>query len=204
MRVYFPLETLETIYPFRNVLHSIEKSFLHEMLSVLTEIALFYCFPFSRIRITFSRLWMDHSLSHSILIAFAIEYKISTRHWDKDAIWNIRRKYCENLMNTLSKIQSHSSLRQRRVHFPRVLVKRKIYRVKTISYTYTHMKKSVALTNSQEEATNERANEWKRIREKQRAGAWCRLDNLPLRYFLSLFWTDWAYSHGKKSPPSVE
>lgn len=47
-------------------------------------------------------------------------HQISTWHWDKDAIWNIRRKYCENLMNALSKIRSHSSLRQRRVHFPRV------------------------------------------------------------------------------------
>lgn len=93
MRVYFPLETLETIYPFCNVLHSIEKSFLHEMLSDLTEmarwrgVALFYCLSFSRIRITFSRLRMDLSLSHIRFSSqFAIEYKISTRHWDKDAI----------------------------------------------------------------------------------------------------------------------
>lgn len=146
------------------------------------------------------------SLSHIRFSSqFAIEYKISTRHWDKDAIWNIRRKYCENLMNTLSKIQSHSSLRQRRVHFPRVLVKRKIYSVaskKTISYT--HMKKSEALTNSQEEPTNERANEWRRIREKQRARAWCRLDNLPLRYFLPFSEQIERIAMAKKSPPSVE
>lgn len=123
--------------------------------------ALFYCLSFSRIWITFSRLRMDLSLSHIRFSSqFAIEYKISTRHWDKDAIWNIRRKYCENLMNTLSKIQSHSSLRQRRVHFPRVLVKRKIYSVASKKNNIVHTYEKVRSSDEQSRRTNQRTSEW--------------------------------------------
>lgn len=93
---------------------------------------LFFPIPcFLSLAIVVNRYTLSLSLtphSRNIVISFWLisctipshNHKISTWHWDKDAIWNIRRKYCENLMNALSKIRSHSSLRQRRVHFPRV------------------------------------------------------------------------------------